>query len=106
MSFQFTSTNIALNGTILSANCQRKDGQSQNSTIDLNPLIGNINGQFQYGKSDFAQTSTDYGNLQIHGDGTIWLLGTLQKEGGGSDQSTINLSDHIANTDGTLQAVN
>jgi len=47
MSFQATSTDITLDsdGHTLRANCQKVDGTSQESSLDLNQYLGNINGK-------------------------------------------------------------
>ncbi|KAG8768571.1 hypothetical protein FRB91_000435 [Serendipita sp. 411] len=105
MSFQLTSTDITLDGTVLSANCKRVDGEMQPSSIDLDPLFGNINGQFQFGQSDFAQTANDY-SISTQDDGTILLTGNLQRADGSWDQASIDLSEYIANMDGNLTPVN
>jgi hypothetical protein len=46
MAFQQSSCNITLNGTVLTATCQRADGAADTeSSINLNSCIANDNGR-------------------------------------------------------------
>lgn len=54
MSFQSTSNNISLDGSVLKASCLQDDGSTYtDSSIDLNDYIGIINGDFNACGSGF-----------------------------------------------------
>ncbi len=98
MSFSLTSKNIEISAEgVLSAECKNVTGQYLYSTLDLNPYIGNIDGNFQWGSDKFALTSS---NLSVSGS---ILSGKLKKNNGNTNDSTINLDDHIKNDEGHLK---
>lgn len=59
MSFSQTSTNITLSGSVLSADCGDNNGNFNVSSIDLNNVLGNVNGHFIPGSSGWFNTATD-----------------------------------------------
>lgn len=53
-----TFPDIRLEGTVLKATCRRKDERTFfDSELDLNPLIGNIDGHFEWKKQNFVVRS-------------------------------------------------
>ncbi|WP_017651877.1 CVNH domain-containing protein [Fortiea contorta] len=98
--FSQTCSNVSVNGSALSANCQRANGYTTSKTsIDLNRYVGNIDGTLKWGDSRFSLTCQQVG-----------LAGKnrLRAECERSDQrsylgSYINLDEHIANIDGSLK---
>ncbi|RYP42645.1 hypothetical protein DL767_000014 [Monosporascus sp. MG133] len=102
MSFQATSTDITLDSDhhTLRAKCVKSDGRTtQDSTLDLDTCIGNINGDFQWGKKDYSLTAK---NVALDGDE---LSADLTKEDGTTIRTgaVIHLGDRIENDNGTLK---
>ena len=58
MSFSRTSTNITLSGSVLSADCGDANGNFHASSIDLNNVLGNVNGNSAPGGSGWFNTAT------------------------------------------------
>jgi CVNH domain len=59
--FSFTSQNISLSGSVLSAQCQDGNGNFENSSLDLNNVLSNNNGSFQIGGSGWFNTASNVG---------------------------------------------
>ncbi|KAH7170005.1 Cyanovirin-N [Dactylonectria macrodidyma] len=100
MSFSQSSRNVRIEDSLLYAECLKEDNRTWvSSEINLDSYIGNINGSFEWGKQAFSLSARD-----IHLDGSSVLAASLANEVGtyGPDQ-TVNLDDHIANINGTLE---
>jgi hypothetical protein len=97
--FSQTCENINITGSTLTADCERANGGYQDTSIDLDRYIGNIDGTLEWGDRRFSLTCNEVG-----------LAGNnrLRAECERRDQrsylgSYINLDDHIANIDGRLK---
>ncbi|QRV80906.1 AAA family ATPase [Ceratobasidium sp. AG-Ba] len=98
MSFSQTSSDIKLeDSTVLVAQCKR-NGASDPTTsrLDLDRVLGNVNGSFRWGEKSFSDTSSDFIL-----DGTI-LRATLRKSNGERRRDHIDLNECIANVNGQL----
>jgi hypothetical protein len=97
MAFSLTSQEIRLNDSHeLFALCQRCDQSWRESTIDLDQILGNIDGQFTPGFEMFSRTSQ---NCSL--DGSI-LSAELQRSSGQWSSTRIDLDMIISNIDGDL----
>ena len=95
MSFLANSTSHSLNGTILAVSFQTTHGTTHTSTIDLDDKYGNEGGKFVYGGKYFSLSAS-----HIYIEGTI-LHATLRRVIG-SIQASVDLNDHIENSNGML----
>ena len=95
--FSQTCRNASISGSVLSASCEKANGGYQDTSIDLNPNIGNVDGSLSWADQNFIQTCR---NTSLSGS-------TLKGECKTRDQSwtnaSINLDTHIANINGSLQ---
>ncbi len=98
--FSQTCRNISVNGSRLTATCEKADGYTPSQTsIDLNKYIGNIDGTLEWGDHLFSQTCNEVGLA-----GKNRLRAECEKADQQSSLgSYINLDEHIANIDGTLE---
>lgn len=97
---------------ILSASCKDLDGIYKETTIDLNPFIGNNDGVLSWAgdKSNFGLSCYD---LEISNDGNLEGVCTRDIKRGSDGKfiipnpkdisASINLDEHIVNLDGTLK---
>jgi hypothetical protein len=96
-----TSTN---SDAVLVATLHRDDGGLEISTLSLEQLLGNDNGHFRWGGSDFRKTAR---NIRLIDKGTK-LEADLQVETSGGEKywltSSIDLTSRIYNMNGTLVA--
>ena len=102
-SFIHTSRNVSLDGSSLKAECQRENGDwVQSGSLDLNAFIGNDDGEFKWGGSNFNDSAV---NVRLSGYPEM-LLGDLPDKAGDINiDQWINLGDHIQNKDGQLTYV-
>ena len=95
--FSQTCRNVSISGSTLSASCEKANGGYQDTKIDLNSNIGNVDGSLSWSDQNFIKTCR---NTSVSGS-------TLQGECKKRDQSwtnaSINLDTHIANINGSLQ---
>ncbi|KAL7276202.1 hypothetical protein RUND412_000820 [Rhizina undulata] len=103
MSFHETSNDIRLdNGHVLVANAQRADGSvNQNAAIDLNDILGNDDGRFNWGGVNFSETARNI-RFDIEGPGIPVLRALLQTVDGTWIESDVNLAERVENQDGNL----
>ncbi|ACK70098.1 Cyanovirin-N domain protein [Gloeothece citriformis PCC 7424] len=96
---------------ILSASCQNLDGSYVETTLDLNPYIGNGDGILSWAgdKNNFGLSCYD---LEISNTGMLTGMcfkdikrvdGKLVIPNPKEIEASINLNAHIANLDGTLK---
>ncbi|QRV93568.1 CVNH domain protein [Ceratobasidium sp. AG-Ba] len=101
MSFSRNSRNIHLEGdATLVAECERAGGRGfANSTLNLNTCLGNIDGSFKWGQTDYSLTA-----LNVRLEGTV-LKARLQRAESAAEfkESQVNLDDHIENHNGQLR---
>ncbi|OQD88198.1 hypothetical protein PENANT_c004G04124 [Penicillium antarcticum] len=103
MSFHESATDIELeDGHILKATLRNEDGDEQESTLDLNGIIGNDNGQFYWEGENFHESASDV-SFDREGDDELPILravlGNMDGEGQDAD---INLAERITNINGEL----
>ncbi|KAK7429076.1 hypothetical protein QQZ08_004291 [Neonectria magnoliae] len=102
MAFSQSSRNVRIEDAVLKAECLKEDNETyEYSEIPLDRILGNIDGQFQWGKQLFSQSARDI-NLQ----GEALLQARLEDEQGGWRVAYVNLDDHIRNTNGFLEPFN
>ena len=100
MAFSQTSTKIAINGSVLSADCRTIEGSYRSSTLDLSTCLSNNDGTLVWAQN---------GNFWKTADSSILIEpATFQckciRINGFYETSSINLDEKIANIDGTLTA--
>jgi hypothetical protein len=103
--FSQTCNDITLNGSTLSAVCEKADGYSLNPTvINLDEYIGNLDGTLSWGDSRFSLTCQDLGLAQSIISNRYIISGNCEKRDGHTLEATdIDLDDHIANINGKLK---
>jgi hypothetical protein len=103
--FSKTCEDITLEGSTLSAVCEKADGYTLNPTvINLDKYIGNLDGTLSWGDSRFSLTCQDLGLGQLFGSRHYNISGNCEKRDGYTLEATdIDLDAHIANINGTLK---
>ncbi|MCW5313693.1 cyanovirin [Nostoc sp. KVJ3] len=98
--FSQTCKNISVDGSTLTATCEKADGYTLSPTsIDLNPHIANLDGSLSWDGEEFAQTCDNVGLA-----GPNRLRAECERADGQTYQGTyIDLNEHITNIDGTLK---
>ncbi|KAG0199887.1 hypothetical protein BGX28_006912 [Mortierella sp. GBA30] len=100
--FSHTSKDIQLiNGHILKAECETRDGQWVPSELNLDDIIGNNNGNFEWSGENYSKSANDI-RLQLSYDESPKLEAQLQTKEGESRGSYILLDHRIENEDGRL----
>ncbi|KAJ7279070.1 Cyanovirin-N [Mycena rebaudengoi] len=99
MSFSDSSQNFRLVGTTLHAQCHDKHGHLHNSTLDLNDILGNNDGNFDTRGSHFHESSG------ICGLNHTTLVATLRRSDGTYHGTTFDLNSFVRNDDGKLKRV-
>lgn len=94
--FGNSSSNIYLSGTTLHASCKDSQGNSHNSSLNLNTYIGNSEGSLVWGASNFAASSS---NISLSG---TTLHADCKDSSGKSHHSSLNLNSYISNIEGKL----
>ncbi|KAF7543402.1 hypothetical protein G7Z17_g10763 [Cylindrodendrum hubeiense] len=100
MAFSQSSRNVRLENHTLYADCLEEDNKTWHPTqMDLDRVLGNIDGSFQWGKKAFSKSAR---NIALEGDSV--LKASLENEVGtyGPNQQ-VNLDEHIANINGELK---
>nr|5K79_A Chain A, Cyanovirin-N domain protein [Gloeothece citriformis PCC 7424]5K79_B Chain B, Cyanovirin-N domain protein [Gloeothece citriformis PCC 7424] len=102
--FSKTCEDITLDGSTLSAFCQKADGYTLNETsINLDEEIGNLDGTLSWGDHNFSLTCDSIGLAQSLFTRTYVLAAECERRDGYTYIPTeIELDEHIANIDGTL----
>ncbi|MBN3908178.1 MAG: cyanovirin [Nostoc sp. NMS1] len=98
--FSQTCENISVNGSTLTATCEKADGYTPSTTsINLNPYIANLDGTLSWDGEQFAQTCENVGLA-----GASRLRAECERADGQTYLGTyIDLNEHITNIDGTLK---
>lgn len=100
MSFSKTSKNIKIDGPVLSADCQDREGTYLHSTLNLNDSIANNDGSMVWRKGgNFWASSRD-----SHLTDPAYLHAECRKRDGSFIPSQIYLDEKIVNDDGKLKA--
>lgn len=95
--FSKTCRNIDVNGSELSASCEKANGGFDNTSINLNPFIENVDGELEWQPKNFIETCRD---TSVSGS---LLRAECKTRNQNFVFTTINLDDHIANIDGNLR---
>ncbi|MDJ0737175.1 MAG: CVNH domain-containing protein [Nostocaceae cyanobacterium] len=95
--FSQTCYNSQVNGSVLSAICRRINGSYNDTSINLNPGIENVDGQLKWQPSNFIATCRNTGLT-----GPSVMSAECKTRAQRWVSTSINLDDHIANIDGTL----
>jgi len=96
--------NIELDGSTLSTKCQKMNGDSQQTSIDLNRYIGNLDGKLSWGDENFSKTCKNTGLAQLLNTKQLILVAECQSADRKSYYpSELELDAHITNYDGTLE---
>ena len=98
--FSATSRYIRLDGTALSCQAQKRDKSWVDSSIDLNNIIGNNDGSFEYPGDKYSETA------QYVGLNGVTLNGSLQKRDKTWTNASVNLNVFITNNNGKLEGIN
>ncbi|KAG5982457.1 hypothetical protein E4U55_001860 [Claviceps digitariae] len=98
MSFSASSQDLWLEDShILHASCRDLEDNFQDSSLDLNQVLGNENGYFRWGGEDFAMTASE-----VELDGSVLSAIMLTEEGEPRERQGIDLNEHIGNENGRL----
>jgi len=98
-----SSINYDPNSTILSAECQARDGEWMPTELRLSDHIGNIDGELQFGDQIFQETCQDCHLEFGDGDQSVWLVCTCQTMDGEWKPTQILLDSQIDNNDSQLE---
>jgi len=102
--FSQTCFDVTINGSVLSAQCEKINGSYQPTSINLDAYIGNLNGVLSWGDRNFSLTCADAAVAQSLSTRQLELAAKCEKADGYTlNQSDISLDTHIANIDGTLK---
>jgi len=99
MSFILSSQNVYLDcdSQILRAECQREDGEWTTSEFNLNEVLGNIDGEFEWEASNFGESASD-----IRLDGDVLFANLRRADDSWNCDVEIRLGERIRNINGTL----
>lgn len=100
MPFTDSCRNVRLEDSILKADCRKTNDTYIASTLNLDNIIGNLEGKLSWGSQAFSKTSR---NIKLEGSK---ISAEMQKTGGAWVSSTLDLNTNIANKDGVLCGVN
>lgn len=100
MPFTDSCRNVRLEGSILKADCRKTNDTYVASTINLDSIIGSIEGKLSWGHQAFSKMAR---NVKLEGSK---LSAEMQKTGGVWVSSILDLNTNIANKDGVLGGVN
>lgn len=95
--FSKTCADSSVSESTLYSVCERMDGSLMETSIDLNPYIANIDGILMWQEDNFIETC----HSTMLSDGSI-LEAECQKMDQSWMPTSIDLDEHIDNTDGTL----
>jgi hypothetical protein len=94
---------IEINGSILSTSCTKSNGDSQQTFIDLDKYIGNLDGTLSWGDKNFSKTCKNIAPAQLLSTRQLILVAECKTAAGDTYYpSEIELDSHIVNIDGTL----
>ncbi|KAJ5381938.1 uncharacterized protein N7496_004366 [Penicillium cataractarum] len=109
MSFHASATNIELeDGHILKATLLNSEGEEVDSELDLNEIIGNNNGSFEWGGENFQDSAEDIEfsrDERDDGEAIPVLRASLGNLEGENVSADINLAERITNEDGHLKFI-
>ena len=86
-----------IDGSVLSSTCRRINGSYMPTSIDLNPVIENVDGELEWQPSNFIETC-DYAQLAS----PSIMIAECKTRSQELVPTFVDLDEHIANIDGTL----
>lgn len=92
------SRNVALEGATLKAELQRNDGSWREASIELDMVLGNIEGKFQWGQKQFSSSAR---NIRLN---NTLVEAELRLSNGTWSTDSCDLSQRLMNNDGAFQA--
>ncbi|KAA8893582.1 Cyanovirin-N [Sphaerosporella brunnea] len=106
MSFHLSSENIHLvDNHILVGQLKNEEGNLQESSIDLDQVLGNEDGHFEWGGVDFS-TSAQNVRYSIEGGGAVPVLrAELQTADQNWRPADVNLAERIENINGRFEFI-
>ncbi|MBD2593623.1 cyanovirin [Nostoc spongiaeforme FACHB-130] len=97
--FSLTCRNTGIQGSVLTSTCERASGGVyKTSSIDLNPVVENVDGSLKWQPSNFFETCR---NTQLVSSNE--LSAECKTRAQQWVPTRINLDAHVANIDGTLR---
>jgi hypothetical protein len=97
MSFFFSSRNVSIQGSTLTAVCCTSAGDWQQSELNLDRCLANYDGSFKWQKTHFSVSARN-----IHLQGSV-LHALLMNRDGKFQNASVDLNDHIENDEGHLK---
>ena len=97
MLFSLSCTDISIQGSVLSARCRNASGKHLPSQLDLNTVVGNDNGKFNWDMNNFSKSAT---NVGLNG---AFLCAQLRSRSGRFVPACLNLNFCIENANGALR---
>ncbi len=98
-SFSLTCYDTSIDHSVLTSTCERAEGGVYETTsIDLNPIIENVDGELTWQPGDFILTCRGTDLI-----GSSQLVADCKTRDQRWVSTSIDLDDHIANIDGTLE---
>ncbi|KAL7271238.1 hypothetical protein RUND412_006006 [Rhizina undulata] len=106
MSFHLTSSNIRVENeggrTHLRADAEAEDGSKRQADVDLDRVLGNNDGHFQWNGENFTESAKDV-KFSIEGGGAVPVLrAQLRTANGEWREADVNLAERIDNVNGDL----
>ncbi|KAK4209742.1 Cyanovirin-N [Rhypophila decipiens] len=103
MSFHLSAVDIRLDdGHILRARLGNGEGEQVDAEFDLNTVIGNNDGNFEWGGSDFSGSAEEI-SFSLEGDDSVPILrANLRDVEGNLQHRDLNLSERITNENGNF----
>ncbi|KAK0672151.1 Cyanovirin-N [Cercophora samala] len=104
MSFHLSAQNIRVDdGHILRAELQNGDGEWVEAELDLNTVLGNNDGIFEWGAGDFNASAQGV-TFDLEGDeGVPVLRAGLTNMNGDVNWHDVNLAERITNNNGQFE---
>ncbi|KAL2856487.1 Cyanovirin-N [Aspergillus pseudoustus] len=101
MSFHQSAREIRVeDGHRLVAELQQEDGEFVHAEINLNDILGNNDGHFEWAGGGFSDSAEDI-HFEIEGDDGVPILRSRLKNADGDDvYADINLAERIGNNNG------
>ncbi|CAI4213420.1 unnamed protein product [Parascedosporium putredinis] len=100
MSFHQSAQDVTLDGAILRARLANVEGEWIDAEFDLDSILGNDNGAFQWGGGGFSGSSEDI-SFELEGDDQVPILrAALFNVDGEAIPADLNLAERIHNNNG------
>ncbi|KAL4812973.1 Cyanovirin-N [Aspergillus spinulosporus] len=106
MSFHHSAQDIRVeDGHRLLAQLQKEDGEWVDAEFDLNQILGNNNGHFEWDANNFSHSAEEI-TFGIEGVENVPVLrALLRNEEGEPVAADVNLAERIGNDNGSFQVV-